>query len=66
MLLDREEAIKNLELISSKQKKMIDLRDRRISELEAIVKKGFVYRLYAYLKILKRKLFARNTVEKVS
>ncbi|MBM3705973.1 MAG: glycosyltransferase family 4 protein, partial [Actinobacteria bacterium] len=37
MLLDREEAIKNLELISSKQKKMIDSRDRRISELEAIV-----------------------------
>ena len=60
MLLDREEAIKNLELISTGQKKMIAQRDNRINELELIVKKGFVYRLYGYLKIIKRKLFFKK------
>ncbi len=53
---EREEALKNLQSISDRQSLMIRDRDERIAELEAIVKKGFVYRIYSYLKILKRKI----------
>ncbi len=53
---DREEALKNLQAITHRQALMISERDSRISELEAILKKGFAYRMYAYLKILKRKI----------
>lgn len=52
----REEALKNLEQITLRQKKMIEEREKRISELEGIVKKGFIYRIYSYLKIVKRKI----------
>ena len=56
LLLNREEALNNLEKITSSQNKMIEERDRRISELESIVKRSFPYRVYAYLKIIKRKI----------
>ena len=52
----REEAVKNLVQITLRQKKMIEERDKRISELEGIVKKGLIYRIYGYLKIIKRKI----------
>jgi len=35
---------------------MIAERDRKISELEGIVKKGLIYRIYNYFKIFKRKI----------
>ena len=56
MFFDREEALKNLDIITSGQRKMIKQKDMRIKELESIVKKSFVYKLYGYLKIIKRKL----------
>jgi glycosyltransferase involved in cell wall biosynthesis len=59
LLFDREEALKNLESISLKQAEMISLRDTRVRELESIVKKGLVYRIFGYFRILKRKLFKK-------
>jgi len=59
MLLDREESIKNFKRITSNQTEMIDQKDKRIRELESIVQKGFIYKAYAYLKILKRKVLKR-------
>lgn len=56
LVSEREEAIKNLEQITLDQKKMIEERNRRISELEGIVKKGFIHRIYNYFKIAKRKI----------
>jgi len=56
MMFLKEEALANLEDITYRQKKMIEERDRRLGELEAIVKRGFVYRSYAYLKKLKGKI----------
>lgn len=52
----KEEALKNLQLITSSQKEMIEQKDRRIKELEEIVHKSFAYKIYGYLKILKRKI----------
>ena len=52
----REEALGNLEQITLRQKKMIEEREKRISELEGIVKKSFIYRIYSYFKIAKRKI----------
>jgi glycosyltransferase involved in cell wall biosynthesis len=52
----REEAVKNLVKITLGQKKMIEERDKRISELEGIVKKSLIYRIYGYLRIIKRKM----------
>ena len=59
LIFDREEALKNLDSISIKQAEMISARDARIAELENIVKKGPVYRIFAYFRILKRKLFKK-------
>src|SRR4030066_1750421 len=56
LLFDREEAMKNLERITTGQKNMIEERDKRISELEGIVKKGLIYRIYNYFRIARRKL----------
>jgi len=56
LFFGREEAIKNLERITTGQKSMIEERDKRISELEGIVKKGFIYRIYNYFRIARRKL----------
>lgn len=53
----REEALKSLGQITLRQKKMIEDREKRISELEGIVKKGFIYKIYSYFKIAKRKIF---------
>jgi glycosyltransferase involved in cell wall biosynthesis len=60
LLFDREEALKNLDSISLKQAEMINVRDARIRELESIVKKGLVYRIFGYFRILKRKLFEKD------
>ncbi|MBM3708794.1 MAG: glycosyltransferase family 4 protein [Actinobacteria bacterium] len=57
MFCNREEALKNLQAIVSQQKRMIDERDKRIEELEGIVKKGFFYKIYNCLRIAKRKIF---------
>jgi len=54
---EREDAVRNLERITLEQKKMIEERDRRISELEGIVKKGFIFRIYNYFRIAGRKIF---------
>lgn len=59
LLLDREEALKNLGNISTKQAEMIRERDARVSELESIVKRGLAYRIYGYFRILKRKLIKK-------
>jgi glycosyltransferase involved in cell wall biosynthesis len=61
LLLDREESLRNYERIVSGQKEMIEQRDKRIAELESIVKKGLPFRAYTYLKILKRKTLKRWT-----
>lgn len=60
LFLSREEAVKNLDRITRSQKKMIGEKDRRISELEGIVKKGVIYRIYGYFKIARRKIFRRT------
>ena len=56
IFFSREEAIRNLNQIVLRQKRMIAERDRKISELEGIVKKGLIYRIYNYFKIFKRKI----------
>jgi glycosyltransferase involved in cell wall biosynthesis len=56
LFFSREEALENLNQITLRQKKMIEEREKRISELEGIIKKGFVYRIYSYFKIIKRKI----------
>jgi len=56
LFFSREEALENLNQITLRQKKMIEERENRISELEGIVKKGFIYRIYSYFKIIKRKI----------
>ncbi|MBU2563088.1 MAG: glycosyltransferase, partial [Actinobacteria bacterium] len=56
LFFSREEALENLEQITLRQKKMIEEREKRISELEGIVKKGFAYRVYNYFKIARRKM----------
>ncbi len=55
IFFEKEKALANLEDIADRQNKMIEERDRKISELEGIVKKGIVYRIYNYLKIGLRK-----------
>jgi len=57
---DREEALKNLQSIAANQAVMIKEKDGRIAELEAIVKKGFIYRFYGYLKVLRRKISGKK------
>ena len=57
IFFDKEEALKNMDAIVNRQKQMIIDRDRRITELEGIVKKSLVYRIYNYLKIAGRKIF---------
>jgi len=57
MFFKREEALKNLIQITLRQRKMIEKRDRLISELKGIVEKGFIYRMYNYLRIVRRKIF---------
>lgn len=53
----KDDSFQKLELIAENQQKLISQKDRRIQELETIVQKSFVYRLYAYFRILKRKIF---------
>jgi glycosyltransferase involved in cell wall biosynthesis len=57
ILLDKDEAIRNLDRIVAGQSDMIAEKDMRIKELEAIVKKTLVYRFYTYARIAKRKIF---------
>ncbi len=62
ILFDREESIKNFSVIVSGQKEMIEQRDQRIYELESIIKRGLLYKTYAYLKIIKRKVLKRSWI----
>jgi glycosyltransferase involved in cell wall biosynthesis len=55
IFFEREEALKNMEKIASARKEMIGERDMKISELEGVVKAGFPYRMYNYIKIAFRK-----------
>ena len=57
VLLDKDEAVRNLDRIVAGQSHMIAEKDMRIKELEAIVKKTLIYRFYTYAKIAKRKIF---------
>ncbi len=53
----REEALVNLERITLDQQKMIEDREKRIVELESIIKRSFAYKIYGYLRVIKRKIF---------
>ncbi len=44
IFFDKEQALKNLEAISRRQKEMLKARDRRVAELEAVLNRGFAYR----------------------
>jgi hypothetical protein len=59
VFFEKEQALKNLESIVSRQKLMISEKDDRINELEGIVKKGFAYRFYNYLRIARRKILKK-------
>ncbi|MBN1298776.1 MAG: glycosyltransferase family 4 protein [Actinobacteria bacterium] len=51
IFFDREEALKNLQAISTKQNEMIRQRDLKIHELETLLHKNPVYRFYAFIKV---------------
>jgi len=57
LFLSREEAVKNLDSISLRQKKMVEERDSRISELEGLISKKLIYKIYSYFRVIKRKIF---------
>lgn len=57
VFFDKEEALKNMDNIVAGLKDMISAKDKRIAELESIIRGGPAYRFYSYLKILKRKIF---------
>ena len=57
IFFDKDEALKNMEKILNGQKQMIIDRDKRIVELEGIIKRGLAYKIYSYLRIAKRKIF---------
>jgi glycosyltransferase involved in cell wall biosynthesis len=57
LFLNREEALRNIDEIAFRQKQMIEERDRRISELEGIVSKNLIYKIYSYFKVAKRRIF---------
>jgi glycosyltransferase involved in cell wall biosynthesis len=57
IFFDKDEALKNMEKILNGQKQMIIDRDKRIAELEGIIKRGLAYKIYSYLRIAKRKIF---------
>lgn len=63
LFLEKEKALENLKGIADRQNKMIEERDIKISELEAIVKARAPYRIYNYLKAAGRKIKKRNTIE---
>lgn len=56
LFFEKEKALANLKDIADRQNKMIEERDRRVAELESIIKKTVAYRIYNYLKIALRKL----------
>ncbi len=53
----REEAFQNLERIVKSQQEMIKVRDERIAELEELFHKKLIYRIYNYLKFIKKRIF---------
>jgi len=53
----REKAFQNLERIVKSQQEMIKIKDERISELEGIFHKKLIYRIYNYLKFIKKRIF---------
>jgi hypothetical protein len=54
---EREEAFQNLERIVKSQQKMIKIRDERIEELEGLFHKKLIYRIFNYIKLIKRRIF---------
>jgi len=53
----REEAFQNLEGIVKSQQEMIKIKDERISELEELFHKKLIYRIYNYIKFIKKRVF---------
>lgn len=56
LFLEKEKALENLKGIADRQKKMIEERDKKISELEGIVRGRAPYRVYNYLRVAGRKI----------
>jgi len=57
IFFDKDEAHKNMAGIVARQKNMIEDRDKRIAELEGMVSRSIPHKIYAYLKLVKRKIF---------
>lgn len=60
IFFEKEEALKNCSAIVENQKDMIIKKDARISELEDIARKNIIYKLYGYLKVIRRKLKSKK------
>lgn len=60
IFFDKEEALKNSNNIIDDQKKIIETKDLRIKELEIMLGKKFLPKIYGYLKVFKRKIFNRK------
>ncbi|MCX6384859.1 MAG: glycosyltransferase [Actinobacteria bacterium] len=56
IFFEKEEALKSCNTIVENQKEMIKNKDERILELETLVKKNLIHKLYGYIKAAKRKL----------
>ncbi len=55
VFFEKEEALKNCNLIVENQKEMIREKDERITGLEEMVDRNFIHKMYGYLKAVKRK-----------
>lgn len=53
----REEAFQNLERIVKSQQEMIKIRNERIEELEGLFHKKLIYRIFNYIKLIKKRIF---------
>ena len=56
IFFEKEEALKNCNLIVENQKEMIRKKDERILELEDLAAKNLINKMYGYFKVAKRKL----------
>lgn len=56
LFFEKEEALKNCNLIVENQKEMISKKDERIKNLEDMVSKNFIHKTYGYFKALKGKV----------
>ena len=64
IFFEKEEALRNCSAIVENQQEMISGKDERIKELEALAKKNFIHKSYAYIKTAKRKLFKKHIDQK--